>query len=113
LVAEAAMDCTIELEANKARYAASRAALLEGLPQAGFTDIAAADGAFYLWCEISRLSNDSLAFAATMLDAAGIAATPGVDFDPARGGRYLRFSYCGAPEDMAAAPARLQAWLGR
>jgi len=48
-----------------------------------------------------------------MLDAAGIAATPGVDFDPARGGRYLRFSYCGAPEDMAAAPGRLQAWLER
>ncbi|NDG49976.1 MAG: pyridoxal phosphate-dependent aminotransferase, partial [Rhodospirillales bacterium] len=67
----------------------------------------------YLWCEISRLSNDSLAFAATMLQAAGIAATPGVDFDPGRGGRYLRFSYCGAPEDMAAAPGRLQAWLGR
>ena len=113
LVAEAAMDCTPELEANKARYAASRAALLEGLPRAGFTDIAAADGAFYLWCEISRLSNDSLAFAATMLQAAGIAATPGVDFDPGRGGRYLRFSYCGAPKDMAAAPGRLQAWLGR
>lgn len=113
LVAEAAMDCTAELEGNKARYAASRAALLEGLPQAGFTDIAAADGAFYLWCEISRLSNDSPAFAAAMLEGAGIAATPGVDFDRGRGGRYLRFSYCGPPEDMAAAPDRLKAWLGR
>lgn len=113
LMAEAAMDCTAELEGNKARYAASRAALLEGLPQAGFTDIAAADGAFYLWCEISRLSNDSPAFAAAMLEGAGIAATPGVDFDRGRGGRYLRFSYCGPPEDMAAAPDRLKAWLGR
>lgn len=113
LVAEAAMDCTAELEGNKARYAASRAALLEGLPRAGFTDIAAADGAFYLWCEISRLSNDSPAFAAAMLEGAGIAATPGVDFDRGRGGRYLRLSYCGAPEDMAAAPDRLMAWLGR
>ncbi len=113
LVAEAAMDCRPELEANKARYAASRAALLEGLPQAGFSDIAAADGAFYLWCEISRLSNDSPAFAAAMLEGAGVAATPGVDFDRTRGGRYMRFSYCGAPEAMAAAPGRLRAWLGR
>jgi aspartate/methionine/tyrosine aminotransferase len=113
LVAEAAMDCRPELEANKACYAASRAALLEGLPLAGFDNIAAADGAFYLWCDVSRLSNDSLAFAAAMLEGAGIAATPGVDFDPARGGRYMRFSYCGSPADMAAAPARLKAWLAR
>ena len=111
LVAEAAMDCTTELEANKADYAASRAALLAGLPAAGFTDIAAADGAFYLWCDVSRLTNDSVAFAAAMLEGAGIAATPGVDFDRGRGGRYLRFSYCGPVAEMCAAPARLRSWL--
>ena len=112
LTAEAAMDCTAELDANKSRYAASRAALLDGLPAAGFTDIAAADGAFYLWCDISQLSNDSVAFAAAMLANAGIAATPGVDFDRSRGHRYLRFSYCGGVADMNAAPGRLLAWLG-
>ena len=111
LVAEAAMDCTEELEANKAGYEQSRAALLAGLPAAGFSEIADADGAFYLWCDVSRLCNDSVAFAARMLEGAGIAATPGVDFDPARGGRYLRLSYCGPVEQMTAAPARLERWL--
>lgn len=113
LVAEAAMDCREELEGNKARYAESRAALLAGLPGAGFTDIAAADGAFYLWCDVSRLTNDSVEFAARMLGHAGIAATPGVDFDSGRGGRFVRFSYCGPVEEMRQAPARLKEWLGR
>ena len=113
VAAEAAMDCRPELEAKKAAYAGSRAALLEGLPQAGFDRIAAADGAFYLWCDVSHLTNDSLDFAARMLEGAGIAATPGVDFDRTRGARYMRFSYCGDAAAMAEAPARLKAWLGR
>ncbi len=113
VAAEAAMDCVEELEANKAAYARSRAALLEGLPRAGFTDIAAADGAFYLWCDVGSLTNDSAAFCADMLAHAGIAATTGLDFDRDRGARFLRLSYCGPAADMAAAPARLAAWLGR
>ena len=113
VAAEAAMDCGAELEAKKAAYARSRATLLEGLPRAGFDRIAAADGAFYLWCDVSHLTNDSVDFAARMLEGAGIAATPGVDFDRMRGGRYLRFSYCGDEAAMAEAPARLKGWLGR
>lgn len=111
VAAEAAMDCTVELEANKAAYARSRAALLEGLPKAGFTSIAAADGAFYLWCDVGHLTNDSAAFCAEMLEHAGIAATTGLDFDRDRGSRFLRLSYCGVEADMAAAPGRLRAWL--
>ena len=111
--AEAAMDCVEELEANKAAYARSRAALLEGLPRAGFTSIAAADGAFYLWCDVGHLTNDSAAFCAEMLDHAGIAATTGLDFDRGRGSRFLRFSYCGMEAEMAAAPERLRGWLRR
>ncbi|WP_027283803.1 pyridoxal phosphate-dependent aminotransferase [Rubritepida flocculans] len=113
VAAEAAMDCTEELEAKKAAYARSRALLLEGLPRAGFPRIAAADGAFYLWCDVGHLTADSLDFCARMLEGAGIAATPGVDFDRARGRRFLRFSYCGEEAAMAEAPARLAAWLGR
>ncbi|MCA3277992.1 MAG: aminotransferase class I/II-fold pyridoxal phosphate-dependent enzyme [Roseomonas sp.] len=113
VAAEAAMDCREELEGNKAAYARSRAALLAGLPRAGFQHIAAADGAFYLWCDVSALTNDSAAFSAAMLDGAGIAATTGLDFDRGRGGRFLRFSYCGPEADMAAAPERLASWLGR
>jgi len=111
LTALAAMDCTPELEANKAAYARSRAALLAGLPAAGLDRIAAADGAFYLWCDIANLSNDSAAFADAMLEGAGIAATTGLDFDRDRGARFLRLSYCGDPAAMAAAPARIAAWL--
>jgi aspartate/methionine/tyrosine aminotransferase len=113
VAAEAAMDCTEELEGNKAAYARSRAALLEGLPRAGFTNIAAADGAFYLWCDVGHLTNDSAAFCAAMLEKAGIAATTGLDFDRDRGARFLRFSYCGPEGAMQAAPARLGTWLGR
>ncbi|UFN49424.1 aminotransferase class I/II-fold pyridoxal phosphate-dependent enzyme [Roseomonas sp. OT10] len=113
VAAEAAMDCTEELEANRAAYARSRALLLEGLPKAGFDRIAAADGAFYLWCDVGHLTNDSVAFCAAMLAEAGIAATPGVDFDPERGGRFLRFSYCGPEASIAEAPERLARWLRR
>jgi aspartate/methionine/tyrosine aminotransferase len=113
VAAEAAFDCTAELEANKARYARARAALLAGLPAAGFDRIAQADGAFYLWCDIGHLTNDSLEFCARMLEGAGIASSAGVDFDRDRGARFLRFSYCGPEADMTAAPARLRGWLGR
>jgi aspartate/methionine/tyrosine aminotransferase len=113
VAAEAAFDCTEELEANKARYARARAALLDGLPQAGFDRIAQADGAFYLWCDVGHLTNDSRDFCAAMLDGAGIAATTGIDFDRDRGARFLRFSYCGPEDDMIQAPARLKGWLGR
>ncbi len=113
VAAEAAFDCGEELEANKARYARSRAALLAGLPGAGFDRIAQADGAFYLWCDVGHLTNDSLEFCARMLEGAGIAASAGVDFDRDRGARFLRFSYCGAEEAIVQAPSRLKAWLGR
>jgi aspartate/methionine/tyrosine aminotransferase len=113
VAAEAAFDCVPELEANKEGYARARAALLAGLPGAGFDRIAQADGAFYLWCDIGHLTNDSLDFAARMLEGAGIAATPGVDFDRDRGTRFLRFSYCGVEAEMVQAPGRLKAWLGR
>jgi aspartate/methionine/tyrosine aminotransferase len=113
VAAEAAFDCVPELEANKAAYARSRARLLEGLPMAGLDRIAAADGAFYLWCDVGHLTNDSLDFCARMLEGAGIAASAGVDFDRTRGARFLRFSYCGVEAEMAQAPARLKGWLNR
>jgi aspartate/methionine/tyrosine aminotransferase len=113
VAAEAAFDCAEELEANKAVYGRNRALLLRGLPEAGFNKLAEADGAFYLWADIGHLTNDSVEFTARMLAEAGIAATPGVDFDPERGGRFLRFSYCGAEAAMAEAPGRLRDWLKR
>ncbi|HEY3849003.1 MAG TPA: aminotransferase class I/II-fold pyridoxal phosphate-dependent enzyme [Acetobacteraceae bacterium] len=110
IVAEAAFDCGEELAANVARYRRSRDHLLRALPEAGFSRLSPAEGAFYLFADISDRSNDSEAFCARMLAEAGVAASPGVDFDRTRGRRFLRFSYCGPEADMREAAARLKAW---
>jgi aspartate/methionine/tyrosine aminotransferase len=107
----AAFDCTEELDRNVARYAANRDLLLRELPRAGFDRLAPADGAFYVYAEIGHLTNDSDAFCKRMLAETGVAATPGADFDPARGHATMRFSFAGSTEDMAEAAARLQRWL--
>ena len=109
----AAFDCTAELEANVARYGESRALLLEGLPAAGLDRIAPADGAFYLYADVSALTNNSEEFCARMLNEAGVATTPGIDFDQGRGRAYLRISYAGATEDMARAIEQLARWIKR
>ena len=69
-----------------------------------------ADGAFYLYVDVGDYTADSLAFTKQMLEETGVAATPGLDFDPARGGQYVRFSYAGATGEMAEAAHRLRAW---
>ncbi|BBK38167.1 aminotransferase [Allostella sp. ATCC 35155] len=108
--AMAAFDCVPELEENVARYARNRALLLAELPKAGFDRLAPADGAFYLYADVAHLTNDSTAFCRRMLEEVGVAATPGVDFDPERGSRSLRFSFAGSTEAMAEAARRLAAW---
>jgi aspartate/methionine/tyrosine aminotransferase len=107
----AAFDCTAELEANVRRYAANRELLLLELPKAGFDRLAPADGAFYLYADVRRITNDAERFCREMLQATGVAATPGPDFDPVDGRAYVRFSFAGATEDMAEAARRLNAWL--
>jgi aspartate/methionine/tyrosine aminotransferase len=109
----AVFDCTDELDANVARYARNRDLLLAELPKAGFTRLAPADGAFYIYADVSDLTDDSEAFCRRMLAETGVAATPGIDFDPARGRRYVRFSFAGSTDDMAEAALRLNNWLGR
>lgn len=99
-----------ELEGNVRVYAANRKLLLDELPKAGIDRIVPADGAFYLYCDVSRFTDDSLAFAKQMLAETGVAATPGVDFDAARGRHFIRFSYSGTTADMAEAAHRLQRW---
>jgi len=112
VAALAAMDCTEELEANLAVYARNRALMLEGLPKAGFDRIAPPDGAFYVYADVSHLTDDSRAFAAEILERAGVAVTPGLDFDPARGAGTLRFSYARATADIEEGLARLAAFMG-
>lgn len=108
--AVAAFDCTEELDGHVARYARNRALLLEELPKAGFTKMAPADGAFYIYADVSDMTDDSEALAKQILEETGIACTPGIDFDPARGRRFLRFSFAGAEETIAEAARRLIAW---
>ncbi len=108
-----AFDGIDELERNREVYAANRALLLNELPQAGFSSFAPADGAFYLYADVGALTDDSGKLARRILDEAGIAVTPGYDFDAARGGQYLRFSYSGTTADMAEAARRLKDWRTR
>jgi aspartate/methionine/tyrosine aminotransferase len=105
-----AFDGIDELEANRRVYAESRTLLLAELPKAGFTRILPADGAFYLYADVSDFTADSVAFTKEMLEETGVAATPGVDFDAERGSRYVRFCYAGTTADMAEAARRLQTW---
>ncbi|MGE4220328.1 MAG: pyridoxal phosphate-dependent aminotransferase [Alphaproteobacteria bacterium] len=108
--AVAAFDCHEELQANLRHYAANRAMLLEELPKAGFDRLAPADGAFYIYADVSRLTNDSEAFCRRMLDETGVAATSGLDFDSERGNRFLRFSFAGTAGDVRGAVAALKDW---
>ncbi len=110
IAAEAAFDCHDELQANVARYRRSRDYLLQALPEAGFSSLSPAQGAFYLFADIKDRSNDSVAFCKRMLAEVGVAVTPGVDFDLTRGNRFLRFSYCGPEADMKQAAERLKLW---
>jgi aspartate/methionine/tyrosine aminotransferase len=111
VAALAAMDCDDELQVNMDVYRANRALMLDGLPKAGFTKIAPPDGAFYVYADVSDLTDDSRAFAAEILERAGVAVTPGLDFDPLRGRHTLRFSYARSTEDIAEGLTRLKAFM--
>ncbi|MGE3332795.1 MAG: pyridoxal phosphate-dependent aminotransferase [Rhodospirillaceae bacterium] len=105
-----ALDCKDELEINVARYARNREVLLKHLPELGFSKFAPADGAFYIYADISNMSDDSMDFCRRLLHEAGVAITPGIDFDPFHGRRFVRFSFAGATADMEEACERLKKW---
>ncbi len=111
IAAEAAFDCREELDGYVAAYARNRALLLRELPKAGFDSLAPADGAFYLYADVSRLTNDSQDFCRRMLAETGVAIAPGIDFDPERGHRFVRFSFAGLEAVMGQAADRLAVWL--
>ncbi len=105
-----AFEAEDELEGNRETYANNRALLLRALPQAGFTRIAPADGAFYLYADVSAFTDDARAFASAMLNEIGVAVTPGLDFDEARGRHFLRFSYAGTEADIREGANRILGW---
>ena len=111
VVALAAMECREELIAYKAVYEKNRRLMIDGLPEAGFDRIAPPDGAFYIYADISHLTSDSLSFAREILQEAGVAVTPGLDFDTQRGAGSLRFSYAGSSEDIQEGLHRLRQFM--
>jgi aspartate/methionine/tyrosine aminotransferase len=113
VAAEAAFDGRAEMEEVKHGYEENRRILVEGLPRAGLDRFLPADGAFYLYADVSRFTADSHEFAQRMLAEAHVAATPGVDFDPVNGRKFIRFCYAGSRDDARAAVQRIGRWLGR
>ena len=113
IAAQAAFDGTAEMDTIKHVYEQNRKHLIKGLPAAGLDQFLPADGAFYLYADVSRFTNDSFDFARRMLEEAHVAATPGIDFDPIHGKSYLRFCYAGSTHDTQQAVERITRWLVR
>src|SRR3954462_7187573 len=112
IAAEAAFEGREEMEAIKRGYQENRRILIEGLPKAGLSKFLPADGAFYLYADVSDFTSDSLEFANRMLEKAHVAATPGVDFDPIHGRAFIRLSYARSADEMREAVTRIARWLG-
>ena len=111
IAAEAAFDGAAEMEEIKHGYQENRRILIEGLPKAGLTRFLPADGAFYLYADVSDFTSDSFEFAKQMLEQAHVAATPGLDFDPIHGRSFIRLSYARSAEEMREAVDRIAHWL--
>ncbi|KQO45788.1 pyridoxal phosphate-dependent aminotransferase [Methylobacterium sp. Leaf85] len=112
VAALAAFDATEEAETIRLGYAANRVLLLDAFPSLGLGRTHPADGAFYLYADVAGLTDDASSFCRRMLEQAGVAATPGLDFDAAEGGHHVRFSFAGSEGDCVEAVRRLKSWLG-
>ncbi|MBA4090589.1 MAG: aminotransferase [Sphingobium sp.] len=106
-----AFDCTAELEGHVASYRRNRQLLLDALPALGLASIAPPDGAFYIYADISHLTNDSLRFCQKLLRETGVATAPGIDFDPVDGHRFIRFSFAVSTDRVEDAIARMVPWF--
>ena len=113
ITALAALDAKDELDENVKVYRKNREILLAELPKAGFTTFSPPDGAFYIYVDISKFSNDSLSFCRQVLDEAGVAITPGLDFDQHRGSSTIRFSYARSTEDIIECTKRLRVFMSK
>ncbi|MBI1199036.1 MAG: aminotransferase class I/II-fold pyridoxal phosphate-dependent enzyme [Phenylobacterium sp.] len=106
-----AMDCKDELEGHLATYRRNRELLLDALPRLGLERIAPPDGAFYIWADVGRLTDDSLAFCKQLLTDTGVATAPGIDFDPVEGRRFIRMSFAVSTPEIEEAIRRLVPWF--
>jgi aspartate/methionine/tyrosine aminotransferase len=111
IAALAAFDGQDEMETVRKQYARNRDILMEGLPRIGLGRFMPVDGAFYVYVDVSALTNDSMDFCKRAITEAGVAITPGLDFDPEEGRRYVRLSFAGTEQDMHDAVQKLGRWL--
>ncbi len=105
-----AFEGTAELDRNVEVYVQNRQVLLDALPKMGIKP-AFADGAFYIYADVSKYTNDSKKFCERILADTGLAITPGIDFDPQQGGNFIRISYAGPADTIAEAVSRLGKFL--
>src|SRR3974377_1694164 len=108
-----AFGCRAELDGHVARYRTNRDLLIETLRDAGLSRLAPAEGAFYLYVDVSRVTRDSEELCRRLLVETGVAVTPGLDFDPIDGGGWVRLSFAGSTDDVAEAARRLKDWFPR
>jgi aspartate/methionine/tyrosine aminotransferase len=113
IAAQYAFDGEAEMAKVRAGYARNRAILMDGLPKIGLGKFLPVDGAFYVYVDVSALTNVSMDFCKRAIREAGVAITPGLDFDPAEGHRFVRLSFAGAEQDIHDAVAQLGTWLAR
>lgn len=111
VAATQAFACRDELETVREGYARSRLRMMEELPGAGLNEFYPIDGAFYVYANVSRFTNDSLDFCKRMLHESGVASTPGLDFDRVHGASWVRLSFAAAEDDIAEGLRRLKGWL--
>ncbi|MGR3659705.1 MAG: pyridoxal phosphate-dependent aminotransferase [Paracoccaceae bacterium] len=113
IAALSAMECDGELQANITVYRENRMLMMAGLRAAGFANFAPPDGAFYIYADVSDLTDDSRAFCAELLSGAKVSITPGLDFDPVRGAQTVRFSYARSTADITEGLARLKRYMAQ
>ncbi|SFF76298.1 Aspartate/methionine/tyrosine aminotransferase [Novosphingobium sp. CF614] len=106
-----AFDCREELEGHVRAYARNRELLLAALPRLGLGRIAPPDGAFYIYADVGDLTNDSLSLCRQLLRETGVAAAPGIDFDPVDGNRFIRFSFAVSTPLVEQAIERMVPWF--
>jgi aspartate/methionine/tyrosine aminotransferase len=108
-----ALEAEDELEDHVRVYRRNRDLLLEALPRLGLTKIAPPDGAFYIYADVRHLTDDSMAFCKELLCDTGIAAAPGIDFDPVDGRHFIRFSFAVSTAEVEEAITRLTRWFAK
>ena len=101
------------LEERRAEFHRRRDFLSKALSQLGFVITAQPQGAFYLYCDCSKLCADSFTFARDLLEKTGVAATPGLDFGSNQPEKHIRFAYTTKISRLEEAVARLARYLGR